>query len=222
MILFVCTPVPSQANLEDYYHVLKRLHKCEDIDVPLQAGVQLLRSNIPPVGGGVLVLRGMGVLGLLQYRHTPIRPQCTEIRTKEGILSVLCVRHFTAGDSQGARTSIVSLSDQSVSAGRDDLVQSTTIVSPSDRPVSAGREGMVQSTTTPSPSDRQLGRLPLLGLRDSNNRFDDQKPGASLSSIGRSLEIVSYTKHDDGSLGVGPTRRRDHEPPQRYARTLKA
>lgn len=156
MILFVCTPVPSQANLEDYYHVLKRLHKCEDIDVPLQAGVQLLRSNIPPVGGGVLVLRGMGVLGLLQYRHTPIRPQCTEIRTKEGILSVLCVRHFTAGDSQGARTSIVSLSDQSVSAGRDDLVQSTTIVSPSDRPVSAGREGMVQSTTTPSPSDRQV------------------------------------------------------------------
>lgn len=82
MILFVCTSVPSQANLEDYYRVLKRLHKCEDSDVPRQAGVHLLRSNMPPAEGGVLVLRGMGVLRLLQYRHAPIRPQGTEIRTR--------------------------------------------------------------------------------------------------------------------------------------------
>lgn len=119
MILFVCTSVPSQANLEDYYRVLKRLHKCEDSGVPRQAGVLLLRSNIPPAEGGVLVLRGICVLRLLQYRHTPIRPRRTEIRTGEDILSVPCVRQFTAGDSltQGARTSIVSPSNPSVSAG---------------------------------------------------------------------------------------------------------
>jgi len=66
--------------------------------------------------------------------------------------------HVIAGDSltQGARTSTVSLSDPSVSAGRDDMVQSTTTPSPSERAISAGRDGMVQFTTTPSPSGREI------------------------------------------------------------------
>lgn len=132
MILSVCTSIPSQANLGDYYRVLKRLHKCEDSDVPRQAGVHLLRSNIPPAEGGVLVLRGICVLRLLQYRRTPIRPRRTGIRNGEDILPVLCVSHFTAGDSltQGARTSTVSLSHPSVSGGRDDLLQSTNNTEP--------------------------------------------------------------------------------------------
>lgn len=72
MILFVCTRIVSQANLGDYYCVLKRLQNCEGIDVLRQAKVHLLRSNIPSAEGGVLVLRGIRVLQRLQHSHTLI------------------------------------------------------------------------------------------------------------------------------------------------------
>ena len=61
MILFVSARIVSPANLGDYYCVLKRLHKCEGIDVLRQAGVHLLRSNIPTAEGGVAVLRDIRV-----------------------------------------------------------------------------------------------------------------------------------------------------------------
>lgn len=62
MIFFVRTLIVSQAILRDYYRVLKRLQKCEGIDVLRQAGVHLLRSNIPTAEGGVAVLRDIRVL----------------------------------------------------------------------------------------------------------------------------------------------------------------
>lgn len=129
MILFVCARTVSQANLGDYYRVLKRLQKCEGIDVLRQAGVHLLRSNIPPAEGGVLVLRDTRVLRRLQHSHTPIPPEGTGNCNLTSMVMRPCARHLTAEDSltKGARLGIAGLNDRSVSAGRDDLVQLTTI-----------------------------------------------------------------------------------------------
>jgi hypothetical protein len=91
--------IVSQANLKDYYRVLKRLQKCEGINVLRQAGVRLLRRNIPRAEGGVLVLRETRVLRLLQCSHTPIRPERTEVCSQKGMPSMPCIKLLTAGDS---------------------------------------------------------------------------------------------------------------------------
>jgi hypothetical protein len=101
MIFFVRTLIVSQAILRDYYRVLKRLQKCEGIDVLRQAGVLSLCSSIPPAEGGVLVLRDTRVLRLLQHVSSFLL-QAVHLRLTKG--------------------AIVSLSDRSASAGRDDLV----------------------------------------------------------------------------------------------------
>jgi hypothetical protein len=166
----MCGRIVSQPNLGDYYCVLKRLQKCEGIDVLRQAGVYLLRSSIPPAEGGVLVLRNICVLRQLQCSSTPIQPECTKICIQEGILSRPCVRHLRAGDSltNGARTSTVILSGRQGSAGLDDLMQ---------------------LTTTPF----QLDRLPLPSPQETNDLYDDQEPDASPASVGRPLDTVFYT-----------------------------
>lgn len=148
--------------------------------------------------------------------------------------AIYCRRFTHAGRKDEHREP----SNPSVSAGRDDLVQSTTTPSLSDRPASAGQNNTAQLTTTLSPSDRPvsagqkdlvqlttpflLGRLPLLGPRDSNDRFGDHDRGASPVNIGRPLNTIFYIKNDIGSLAVGPTQRRDHEPSRRRARARKA
>jgi hypothetical protein len=170
MILFMCGRIVSQPNLGDYYCVLKRLQKCEGIDVPRQAGVHLLRSSIPPAEGGVLVLRNTCVPRQLQCSSTTIRRECTEICIRKSILLGPRVRHLTGGDSltKGARTSTVILSGRRGSAGCDDLVQ---------------------LTATPF----QLDRLPLPSPRETNGLYGDQEPDASPASVGRPLDTVFYT-----------------------------
>ena len=170
MILLMCGRIVSPPNLGDYYCVLKRLPKCEGIDVLRQAGVHLLRSSIPPAEGGVLVLRNICVLQQLQCSSTPIQPECTEICIRKGILSRPCVKRLTPGNSltEGAKTITVILSGRRGSAGRDDLVQ---------------------LTTTPF----QLDRLPLPSPRETNGLYGDQEPDASPVSVGRPLDTVFYT-----------------------------
>jgi hypothetical protein len=144
MILFMCGRIVSQPNLGEYYCVLKRLQKCEGIDVLRQAGVHLLRSSIPPAEGGVLVLCNICVFQQLQCSSTPIQPECTEICIRKGILSPPCVRRLAADDSltKGARTSTVILSGRRGSAGCDDLVQLTTTPFQLDRlPLPSPRAG---------------------------------------------------------------------------------
>lgn len=83
----------------------------------------------------------------------------------EAMLEASHCRRFTY---KSARLSIANLRDQSVSAGRDDLVQLTT--------------------TPPLP-----GHLPLLIPRENNERCGNQEPDASPVSIDRSLHTVLYT-----------------------------
>jgi len=169
MILFVCARIVSPANLRDYYCVLKRLHKCEGVDVLRQAGVHLLRSKIPPAEGGVLVLRNIRVRRRLQHSHTPIRPECAGMCNLIGTRMRPCARRLPADDSltKRARLSTAGLSGRLVSAGYDDLVQLTT--------------------TSSLP-----GHLPLLIPRENGDRYGDQEPDASPVSIGRPLDTMFY------------------------------